>query len=572
MRRPGARLAAAVWKWSSGPAARRFDRALGDTAATQARYLGALLASHQDTEFGRLHDFASIGSPEEYRRRVPIRDYADFVPFLDRIRSGARDVLTAESVISLAPTSGTGGGSKLIPYTAGLHREFARGVGPWIHDLFRAYPALGGGPMYWAVTPLGDLGGFPESAVRIGFQKDADYFGGWQKRLARRLLVVPDDLAGRSDLDVVRVATIRRLLAERELRLLSVWNPTFLDVLFGDLIARGPELIRDIHDGRGTRRDPGRARELERHLEAGSPDLGPLWPRLALISCWADSWAARSLGSVRNRFPRIPVQAKGLLATEAFVTLPLSSSPVPVLAVCSHFFEFEPEDGGRILLAHELVEGREYEIVVTTGGGLYRYRLGDRVRVDGHHRSAPCLRFVGRSGGVSDLRGEKLHPGHVEAVLDRAFGRAGSGESFRFLAPNLSERARYLLFVETDSPSPGPEGAAGLARIRDAVEAGLRGNPHYRYARDLGQLDAVALVPLRPGARQRYFTGKSRCGQLSVIKTLALETGGDWWDRMAPEILSPEAAGADAAGSRAAGAGETTSAVVLPTRNASPAS
>ena len=52
---------------------------------------------------------------------------------------------------------------------------------------------------------------------------------------------------------------------------------------------------------------------------------------------------------------------------------------------------------------------REYDIVLTQHGGLYRYRIGDRVRVTRFYQATPCLEFVGRSDAVCDLTGEKLH-------------------------------------------------------------------------------------------------------------------------------------------------------------------
>ena len=70
-----------------------------------------------------------------------------------------------------------------------------------------------------------------------------------------------------------------------------------------------------------------------------------------------------------------------------------------------------------ISLAHQLIAGRDYQVIVTTGGGLYRYPLGDRIRVTGFVHGAPCFRFVGREGLVSDFFGEKLDAAFVEKVI-----------------------------------------------------------------------------------------------------------------------------------------------------------
>jgi hypothetical protein len=73
---------------------------------------------------------------------------------------------------------------------------------------------------------------------------------------------------------------------------------------------------------------------------------------LALISCWADAHATGPARGLRARLPDVEFQPKGLLATEAFVTIPFRGAwPV---AIRSHFFEFLEEDGS-LKLADELL-------------------------------------------------------------------------------------------------------------------------------------------------------------------------------------------------------------------------
>src|SRR5205814_4928996 len=109
---------------------------------TQARMLRDILHANHDTWFGQRHDFASIASPRDYQQRVPPATYADFAPAIERIAAGEANVLTREPVVLLEPTSGTTGGEKWIPYTAGLRRQFQRGVAAWIADLFAKRPAV----------------------------------------------------------------------------------------------------------------------------------------------------------------------------------------------------------------------------------------------------------------------------------------------------------------------------------------------------------------------------------------------------------------------------------------------
>ena len=68
---------------------------------------------------------------------------------------------------------------------------------------------------------------------------------------------------------------------------------------------------------------PSALRWSWRRLDAGRTLGEALWPRLVLVSCWADAAASDSAASLRRRLPHARLQPKGLLATEGVVSLPL---------------------------------------------------------------------------------------------------------------------------------------------------------------------------------------------------------------------------------------------------------
>ena len=59
--------------------------------------------------------------------------------------------------------------------------------------------------------------------------------------------------------------------------------------------------------------------------------------------------------------------------------------------------------GGDFLDLHELEDGREYYVFVTTGEGLYRYDMNDIVRVNGRFFATPALEFVQKGKGVTNI-------------------------------------------------------------------------------------------------------------------------------------------------------------------------
>lgn len=460
-----------AWHLACLPGAARFARALDEPEAAQRRLLRRLVRWHAGSAFGRRHGFASMAGAEDFRRQVPLRGWDGFAADVARIRAGEPGVLGCEAVTRLVPTSGTGAARKLVPWTAGLQAGFAAALAPWIADLGRRFPAVRGGPAYWSITP--PVQDAEAGTVPVGFADDTAYLGGALARLVAPCLAVPPGVLRSAD--VLR-DTARHLLACRDLRLISVWHPSFLALLL-DAIA-------------GL---------------AGAVSPRQLWPRLALVSCWSDGPAALPARALADRLDGVPLQGKGLLATEGVVSIPFAGTHP--LAVTSHVVELLGDDG-RCRWAWELRPGDEGEVVLSTGGGLWRYRLGDRVRVTGMLGRTPCLRFLGRAGCAHDLAGEKLD----EALAADAV--AAVGAEYAMLQP-ASDPPRYRLWLPAGHGDPA--GAAGRCERR------LLAVHHYAVARRLGQLAAVepARCALDGGGLLAWLAAR-RGQRLGAVKPPAL--------------------------------------------------
>ena len=83
----------------------------------QHRLLKKLVKKAQHTIFGREHHFKSIRTYEDFKQRVPIRDYGNVAGYIQKIKEGMSDVLWPRRPIYFSKTSGTTGGDKYIPIT-----------------------------------------------------------------------------------------------------------------------------------------------------------------------------------------------------------------------------------------------------------------------------------------------------------------------------------------------------------------------------------------------------------------------------------------------------------------------
>ena len=505
-----------------------FRGALRDPEARQAARLRTIIERNAHCEFGSQYGFSSIDSYVRFRSQVPVCTYDDLQPAIDRMAAGLSGVLTSEPVCAWEETGGSSGGTKLIPYTQSGLQEFRAGVVPWLASLYATWPECAAGRAYWSISPVGRSPRWTSGGMRIGLPSDVDYIGEpWASRLIAAF-AVPPQVATLTHIAQWRRVTLLHLVACEPLALISVWSPTFLLSLLTHLHDEAEDIAVDLRCTPAELRhrhalavdiplpipSPSRAAALLEAISQDPPDWSQLWPELRLISCWNHARARRLADQLQVLFPHAAVQGKGLLATEALVSIPIEVCSDPVLAVDSCFYEFV-DKRGIACMACDVRSGEEYELLLTTSAGLYRYALGDRVRVSGYIERTPTLEFIGRSGVVADLCGEKLDDAFVAQALDATELR------FAMLIPDGAPLG-YRLIMDADELNE--RAAAGIAR---RVDDALSKNVQYAYARRLGQL--AELRPVRVASpEERWIAASLARGQrLGDIKQPALYARDD---------------------------------------------
>jgi len=440
----------------------------------------------------------SLKKPDDFRKILPLTDFDSLAPWIDRLAQGESRVLYPGKTLLFEKTSGSSGKKKLIPYPPLLLRSFTRLFLLWVRNLLQRDPELGKGRLYISISPR--LGLF-ESTVgghSIGMQSDADYLSPSVKRLLAPFLVNTDTAKTAKDGATFKRETARALLSTDDLEVISIWNPTFLQVILEFIQNHRSEFLSDLNFVLSDR-----TREALRE-----PTLAwtRIWPKLRLISCWMDGHADKSALYLAEAFPGVALQGKGLLATEGPVTLPWEGVQGGIPLLTEIYFEFIAKDGS-ILELHELVPGETYSVVISTPGGLYRYQLGDEVEVFSFFHATPTLKFKGRGTSVSDLTGEKLSERYLRQHLAP---HLPTTTPFQTFIPVRGKPDCYLLLQESKFALSRAE----AARLEDLLcEA-----HHYRHARELGQLGPL-LVRNHPQASRLFMEFQARQGlQLGDIK------------------------------------------------------
>ena len=83
--------------------------------AAQQHVFNKLIADAGSTAFGKDHGFAVIKTYSDFKKAVPIREYEDLRPYIDRVVNGESDILWPGKPLYFAKTSGTTSGTKYIP-------------------------------------------------------------------------------------------------------------------------------------------------------------------------------------------------------------------------------------------------------------------------------------------------------------------------------------------------------------------------------------------------------------------------------------------------------------------------
>jgi hypothetical protein len=426
---------------------RRFWRELEDTQAAQETRLQQLL--HADAQAGYLtkHGGRPGMSPDAYRAQLPAVDYDEMWPYIEPLvqHPGAAAALcaTAQPVSMFLKTSGTTGRPKLLPVTPEYEAETDRGRRVWIERMLAEDERNALGAHLTIVSPAHE--DTTPSGLPIGSNTGRIFLR--QPDWLRAFSAAPYEACGLSDFDLRYWAILRWAVGKSDVGTLTTANPSTVLLVCQRILAWGDELADAIESGDfgrpldaevamvrpwdraetvralrgGLTPDPVRAREVRAAIAQGSEGLlTALWPQLTTINCWRGGHAPIYLARLRPFLGSIPVRDPGFSASEGLFAIPLRSGTAEgVLHNSGPFMEFVPEGDAtdRTLLSHQLEVGQRYELIATTGGGLWRYKMNDVIEVTGHMGDTPVIRFVYKAGGTLSATGEKVTTAHaVEAA------------------------------------------------------------------------------------------------------------------------------------------------------------
>jgi hypothetical protein len=478
----------------------RFLRNRNSLESSQRKILGQIMKNLRHTQLHNLRH----SRYENLTDIVPLQNYSDYQCAIEQQRNSGQSIISKRTH-RFESTSGSTDSRKWIPYTSDFLGEINSAAGVWIADLFNQYPLIKKGRHYWSLSWL------PTELRQYSNADDSDLFPFLERVMLKKTQVVPPAISKIETSAAAWWATLVYLASATDLTFISVWSPTFLLKIVSDLKKLWPQISQALNTGDWGQYDE----QIRRHLgecpvrpnldfSTESPDfLKKLWPHLALISCWDSSTSATWAHELRTLFSPVPIQGKGLWATEGVVSIPVEGKKV--LSYLSHFYEFRDLTTQQIVPSWKLELNKYYQPILWTSSGLLRYPLLDRIKVTGFWGQIPILDFVGRLSGT-DLVGEKLDIDAVAKVF----------ETLKFSGP--------LTLVAVRKPTPHYVLLYKDSRPQNLDEE-LSCWHHYRVAREIGQLECAKSI--RIDSLDTYWNLLNRSPELGQNKIeLLIERDG----------------------------------------------
>jgi len=458
-------------------------------AEAQQRWFRRLVQGGRQTLFGQDHKFRDVQTVEEFRQAVPVRDYEELKPYIEKVLAGQSDVLWKGKPTYFAKTSGTTSGTKYIPITSDSipnHIDSARDA------LLNYVNETGNGA--FLDKKLIFLSGSPELDEKAGIKTGR--------------------LSGIANHHVPAYLRTNQL-PSWETNIIEDWE-TKLDRIIDETIDQPMSLISGI--------PPWVQMYFDRIQERTGKKIKDVFPDFSVFVYGGvnfEPYRAKLFDSIGKRIDSIETYP----ASEGFIAFQDSQTEEGLLLLLDSgiFFEFIPADeyfseNPRRLTIDEVELGKNYAVIINNNAGLWGYSIGDTVKFVS--RDPYRLVVTGRIKHFISAFGEHVIGEEVEKALQYAMERHPETEVVEFTVAPMVSPAEGLPYhewlIEFATPPNDP-----AAFAQDVDNRLIELNVYYDDLITGSILRPLKLTTLPRGAFQRYMKSQGKLGGQNKVPRLA---------------------------------------------------
>ncbi|OEL38687.1 Jasmonic acid-amido synthetase JAR1 [Dichanthelium oligosanthes] len=524
-----------------------FERLTRDAATVQRETLRRILHENAAVEYLQRVGLAGRTDPDAFRACVPLATHDDLEPYIRRIADGdSSPVLTAKPITSISLSSGTTQGKrKYLPFNDELFKLTMHVYRTSFAFRNRAFPVDDDGKalqFVYGSQQFTTKGGLTATTATTNLYRNEEY------KAATRDMQLPccspdEVIFGPDFAESLYCHLLCGLLSAGEVRTVFSMFGHNLVLALETFERVWEELCGDIRRGAPSPTrvtDPAVRRAVSALLAAPNPKLADevarkcsrlsssnwhgvipaLWPNAKYVHTIVTGSMEHYVKKLRHYAGGLPLVAMDYGASEGMIganvepEIPPESATFTVLPNIA-YFEFIPvksSDGADTSYAEaepvgltEVTVGEHYEVVMTTFAGLYRYRMGDVVKVVGFYHSTPKLKFVCRGKLMLSINIDKNTEQDVQLAIDSTANKILAAESLEVLeytshADLSSNPGHYVVFWELNADANDDVLQSCCDELdRSFVDAGYVSS---RKARAIGPLE---LRVLKPGTFQKVL-------------------------------------------------------------------
>lgn len=454
---------------SGGIVEKQFSKDTKNASNVNVKVLFKILNKNSNTEIGKKYNFEDIQSIKDYKEKVPLCDYSDFSEYIDRMSKGEKNILVKEDIEYFGHTSGTTGKQKLLPVTKSGRKIAAKYMAllsqKFCYNYFKSDLNYEKGLMIAdVITTTYTEGGIPICSATSGGMKSL-------KNLIPYMYTSPYEVMLIKDKDSALYLHLLFALTYKDLQYISsAFIANILDLL-RLLESHKSMLILDVRKGTINRKlniddtirtklnsylkpNAGRADELELEFSKGFQGICKrIWPNLLYLACVTGATFSIYDEMVNYYTGYLPIYSTAYAATEGtFAINPYVNHIKYVIIPDTVFYEFIPLDEGNVdktYCINELKIGDKYEIVVTNFSGLYRYKMGDVIKVVGFFNDSPEVEFLYRKNQVLNMVSEKTTEEHLKYSIENTMKQLSLDLiDYTTISDNSVSPGRYTFYIE----------------------------------------------------------------------------------------------------------------------------
>ena len=406
----------------------RIDNWSNNPVATQREVLQELITAAQYTEFGKKYGFNKLFSVKEFKQKVPLQEYNDVEPYINRMMQGEENVLWNTPVFWFAKSSGTSSAkSKFIPISdESLQQNHFKASKDVLSNYYKFFPSsnlltgkglvVGGSHQISKLNndiQFGDL-----SAVLM---QNTPFWGQWIR--------TPELSVALLDEWENKIEQLAQITANENVTSLA-GVPTWTLLL------------------------------LKRILEIKEKKtINEVWPNLELYINGGVSFVP-----YKEQFDKILGTKINYLeiynASEGFIAGQQTPNDDGLLLFTEHgiFYEFMPvEEYGKpkpqTVGLKDVQTDRNYALVISTTGGLWRYIIGDTIKFT--HLNPYKIKVTGRLKHYMNAFGEEVMVDNTDKAIAWAAAKTSAVVNDYTAAPvyfSESSNGTHEWLIEFDVP------------------------------------------------------------------------------------------------------------------------